>query len=71
VHWDKVTIQRGAKKPTEPTGRPGQKVTRDPTSDPDLTLDFPNNTGKFLMRLCPHEEIPRLITKNVCFLSIR
>ena len=44
--------------------------TGNPASDPDPPLDFPNNTGKFLMGLCSHEEIFDSPTKNNLFFSI-
>ena len=50
--------------------RPGQEIAGDPSSDPDPPLEFPNNTGKFLMGLCSHEEILDSPTKNNSFFSI-
>jgi hypothetical protein len=44
--------------------------TGDPASGPDRPLDFPKNTGKFLMGLCSHEEILDHYPKNKLFFSI-
>jgi hypothetical protein len=44
-----------------------QKQAGDPASYPDPPLDFPNNTGKFLMGLVPMNKFSITNPKIICF----